>query len=180
MCLGVSARSPLDVMAYPDIPYVDLCYTLEKVPTSDAEALYVAFPLQSAQPSEVWLDTPGAVMRPGLDQVPGTATDWHSIQHYFAVASEAQTVIVASPDIPLVQVNGINTGKWQETLSPHNGLVMSWVMNNYWFTNFPAAQGGGFSWRYHLQAFPAAFDPVAADRVARAARHPLTAAMIPV
>jgi hypothetical protein len=70
----------LDVMAYPDLPYVDLCYTLDKVPTSDAEALYVAFPLAGGPHPEVWLDIPGAAMRPGRDQVPGTATDWHGIQ----------------------------------------------------------------------------------------------------
>jgi hypothetical protein len=170
----------LEIVAYADVPRVDLIYRVEKMPNNEAEALYVAFPLCSPSTVHcslptVFLDLPGAVMRPGLDQMPGTATDWHSLQHYFAVEDGGRTVVVASPDIPLVQVNGINTGKWQETLPPHNGLVMSWVMNNYWFTNFPAAQGGGFTWRYSLQAFPGAFDPKAADRFARGVRQPLLA-----
>ena len=80
---------------------------------------------------------------------------------------------MASPDIPLVQVNGINTGLWQETLPPHNGLVMSWVMNNYWFTNFPAAQGGEFVWRYSLRVMPGPFDAAAVRRFARTIRQPL-------
>ena len=129
--------------------------------------------LPPCSPFTVHLDCPGAVMRPGLDQVPGTATDWHSLQHYFAVSGGDRTVVVASPDIPLVQVNGINTGKWRETLPPHNGLVMSWVMNNYWFTNFPAAQGGGFEWRYSLMAIPGAFDDATAGRFAREVRQTL-------
>ena len=116
-------------------------------------------------------------MRPGLDQVPGTATDWHSLQHYFAVSGNEQTVAVASPDIPLVQVNGINTGKWQETLPPANGVVMSWVMNNYWFTNFPASQGGGFAWRYSLMAMPGGFDRDAAAGFAATLRQPLRACL---
>jgi len=170
----------LDVTSYDDLPWVDLRYTLEKMPNPEAEALYVAFPLSPpitdhGSPITVHLDTPGAVLRPGLDQVPGTATDWHSLQHYFAVAGAEQTVVVASPDIPLVQVNGINTGKWQETLPPHNGLVMSWVMNNYWFTNFPAAQGGGFAWRYRVLAASGGFDPDAAAAFAAGARQPLVA-----
>jgi hypothetical protein len=119
-------------------------------------------------------------MRPGIDQVPGTATDWHSLQHYFAVEDGGQTVVVASPDIPLVQVNGINTGKWQETVPAHNGLVMSWVMNNYWFTNFPAAQGGAFTWRYRLQVLPGSLDPAATDAIARTARQPLASCVVPV
>jgi hypothetical protein len=123
----------------------------------------------------VFLDLPGTVMRPGLDQVPGTPTDWHSLQHYFAVERGDSTMVVASPDIPLVQVNGINTGKWQATLAPHNGLVMSWVMNNYWFTNFPAAQGGGLEWRYSLMAIPGGFNREVFSGFANRVRQPLLA-----
>jgi len=189
----------IEVTAYDALPWIDLRYTLEKTPNPEAEALYVAFPHAPVpivtrdsrpathdspftihhSPFTIYLDTPGAVMRPGIDQVPGTATDWHSIQHYFAIECEGQTVVVASPDIPLVQVNGINTGKWQETLPPHNGLVMSWVMNNYWFTNFPAAQGGEFSWRYRLQAFDGGFEQKGAEAAARSARLPLNCCVLP-
>ena len=55
---------------------------------------------------------------------------------------------------------------------------MSWVMNNYWFTNFPAAQGGGFEWRYSLSAMPGGFDKGAADTFARAVRLPLAAVAV--
>ncbi len=171
----------LDIFIYHALPHLDLCYTIDKMPNPEAEALYVAFPLapDSAKPPiTAWLDIPGAVMRPGLDQVPGTATDWHSIQHYFAVEGGGRTVVVASPDIPLVQVNGINTGKWQDSLPSHNGLVMSWVMNNYWFTNFPAAQGGKCSWRYSLLDLPGSFDRESASRFALAVRQPLAAAIV--
>ena len=48
-------------------------------------------------------------------------------------------------------------------------------MNNYWFTNFPAAQGGGLEWRYSLIAIPGAFDHEKAARFAREIRRPLTA-----
>jgi len=146
----------LEVTVYDDLPCVDLAYRLDKMPESEAESLYVAFPLGgglAGNQTEVWLDVPGALMRPGLDQVPGSATDWHSLQHGFAVSGGEVGVVVASPDIPLVQVNGINTGKWQETLPPHDGTVMSWIFNNYWFTNFPAAQGGALEWRYRLSAW---------------------------
>jgi len=79
------------------VPRVDLCYHLDKLPNSEAEALYVAFPLAAGKNPEVRLDVPGAAMRPGLDQIPGTATDWHSVQHYFAVSDDQHTVVVASP-----------------------------------------------------------------------------------
>lgn len=167
------------VVLYHDIPRVDLENRLRKPWTDEAEAYYQAFPLAADSPT-VYLDVPGAVMRPGIDQVPGSATDWHSVQHYFAVSDARWTTLVASPDVPLVQVNGINTGLWQEQLPPHNGTVMSWVLNNYWFTNFPARQGGRLDYRYSIAAWPTDFHTAADDatRFAREIRQPLRAVLL--
>jgi hypothetical protein len=52
---------------------------------------------------------------------------------------------------------------------------MSWVMNNYWFTNFPAAQGGIFEWRCSPHRQTGGFDRGRADRFAREIRLPLVA-----
>jgi alpha-mannosidase len=148
-----------------------MVHTLEKPETDAAEALYVAFPLLSPH-AGFHLHAAGAAFRPGVDQVPGTATDWHSVQDYFAVSDADTTVVVASPDVPLVQCGGINTGLWRETLPSPNGLVMSWVMNNYWFTNFPLRQGGQFTFRYALGAFAGPFDAEQAGALGQAVRHP--------
>jgi len=53
-----------------------------------------------------------------------------------------------------------------------NGLVMSWALNNYWFTNFPARQGGRVTYRYSLTVQEGAFDPERAARFGAAVRHP--------
>jgi len=164
----------MEFTLYDDLPRLDIFCTAIKPPRTHAEAIYHAFPL-AGEGSTVYLDVPGAVLRPGLDQVPGTATDWHSIQRYFAVSDSEWTTTVASPGVPLVQVNGINTGKWQPVLPPHNGLVMSWVLNNYWFTNFPAAQGGVIPYRYSLFGYPGSFDADRSARLADAVRQPLVA-----
>jgi alpha-mannosidase len=163
-----------EIVLYDDLPRVDIFNTLNKAEHLQAEAIYQAFPFAAEAPI-VYLDIPGAVFRPGLDQIPGTATDWHSIQHYFAVADKAYTAVVASPDVPLVQINGINTGKWQDNLPPYNGQVMSWVMNNYWFTNFPAAQSGRVDYRYSLTGISGAFEIEVASCFALSIRQPLLA-----
>ena len=33
-------------------------------------------------------------------------------------------------------------------LGPHRGTIFSYVMNNYWYTNYVAGQGGDFTFRY--------------------------------
>lgn len=167
-----------EVTIYDDLPRIDIINTITKQPSELSEAVYHAFPLAAHSPV-VHLDLAGAVMRPGLDQVPGTATDWYAIQRYFAISDDDWTVVVATPDIPLVQVNGICTGKWQQELGPHTGTVMSWVMNNYWFTNFPAIQWGQFSYRYSIACQARSFDPAESGRFGDALRQPLLATVIP-
>lgn len=142
---------------------IDIINTLDKPPVARAEALYHAFPLATPR-GQIHLDVAGGIMRPGIDQVEGTATDWHSIQNWFAVAEDDYAVVVASPDVPLVQCGGINTGLWRRTLPASNGLVMSWALNNYWFTNFPVRQGGQVTYAYSITMQDGAFDPARAAR----------------
>ena len=166
-----------EITVYDDLPRIDITCTMARLPVDRAEAVYHAFPIASRAP-EVYLDVPGAVLRPGVDQVPGSATDWHSIQRYFAVSDTDYTVTVASPDVPLVQVNGINTGKWQQELPPYNGVVMSWATNNYWFTNFPAMQWGKVSYGYSLSSYPESFSARLSSEFADRIRQPLVAAVV--
>ena len=169
------------VTAYAALPRLDLTVTVTPPPAADrTDAFYLAFPFAARRP-EVYVELPGAVMRPGRDQIPGSATDWHSVQHYFAVADGAAwTAVVATPDAPLLQINGINTGLWQEQLPPPNGTVMSWLMNNYWFTNFPASQNGPVTCRFSLDVRPGGFDAATASRFALTIRQPLrTLARLP-
>lgn len=40
--------------------------------------------------------------------------------------------------------------KYERYPKPGKTWLYSWVMNNYWYTNFRAYQEGGFSWSYQL------------------------------
>jgi hypothetical protein len=163
-----------EIVLYDDLPRVDLFNSVIKPFDNHAEAIYHAFPFAAKSPT-VYLDIPGAVLRPWLDQIPRTATDWHSIQHYFAVADKDFSTVVASPDACLVQVNDINTGKWMEETPPYNGTVMSWVLNNYWLCNFPPSQGGKINFRYSIAAWPEGFNAETSARFAAAICQPLLA-----
>jgi hypothetical protein len=43
-----------------------------------------------------------------------------------------------------------NLGKWQPVARVERPHVYSWVMNNYWFTNFRVEQEGEFKVHYYL------------------------------
>jgi hypothetical protein len=51
-------------------------------------------------------------------------------------------------DAPLVTLGDINRGEWPEQFGKRPGTMLSYVMNNYWDTNYRAGQGGHFSFHY--------------------------------
>ena len=60
----------------------------------------------------------------------------------------------ATVDAPLITLEDINRGLWPESIQIRNGTVFSYVMNNYWYTDTPAQQGGRFTFRYGLISGP--------------------------
>jgi alpha-mannosidase len=67
-----------------------------------------------------------------------------------AVKNDRSQVVLVSPEIPLVQLGGINLGKFAEISNPESDAIYSWVFNNYWTTNFRASQEGELKWTYRL------------------------------
>lgn len=51
-------------------------------------------------------------------------------------------------DAPLATFGDITRGKWPTRFEPASSTVFSYLMNNYWATNYAAAQGGTFHFRY--------------------------------
>jgi alpha-mannosidase len=51
-------------------------------------------------------------------------------------------------DAALATFGDINRGEWPTEFGQRTGNIFSYVMNNYWHTNYRAAQGGRFRFRY--------------------------------
>jgi hypothetical protein len=49
-------------------------------------------------------------------------------------------------------------GTWPANFGDRKGTIFSYVMNNYWNTNYVAGQGGDFTFRYILTS-ASALDP---------------------
>jgi hypothetical protein len=139
----------VEMRLWNDLPSIQFLYRMRKVATTSPEAVYVAFPF-AGDGAALTYDGQGGEVVPGTGQVEGSSADWQTIQQYVRVADGGGQIILSSPRVPLVQLGGLNLGAWRyapEIPRPH---VFSWVMNNYWWTNFRAAQGGEWSWSYRL------------------------------
>lgn len=126
---------------------IEFLYKMIKLPVYTPEGVYISFPFK-INGGKLAFEAQGGIVYPGKNQLAGTASDWNTIQNFAAVQSEAGQIVFGSKDIPLVQFGDLNIGRYYYRLHPKNTHVYSWVLNNYWVTNFKASQQGELRWNY--------------------------------
>ena len=139
----------LEIRLYEPEKRIELFYRIRKQRITEPEACYVAFPFKLPDAKIVY-EAQGGLVTPGETQLPGSSSDWHGVQKFVAIRNENGQIIFGSSQIPLVQFSDINLGKWQYVTQVEKPHIYSWVMNNYWFTNFRAFQEGEFKWSYFI------------------------------
>jgi alpha-mannosidase len=138
----------LEIRLYKNVKKVEFRFMARKLILTDPEALYVAFPF-TLPDSRIVFETIGGTLTQG-QQLPGSASDWNTSQNFVSVRGKKGQIIVVSNEAPLWQFSDFNMGKFERYPKKGKPWLYSWVMNNYWFTNFRAYQEGGFSWTYQL------------------------------
>jgi hypothetical protein len=126
---------------------------MRKLPVTDPEAVYVAFPFRLPE-SEVVYEAQGGNVVPGRDQLPGSSSDWHTVQSFVAARAPTAEIVVSTDEVPLWQLGGINLGQFKYVAEVDRPHLYSWVLNNYWVTNFRASQEGELRWRYDVTSRP--------------------------
>lgn len=139
----------LEIKLYHHIKRIELEYAIKRLPETEPSGIYIAFPFQLSE-GKLAFDVQGGTVISGENQLEGTATDWNTVQNFVSVQNNRAQIIVGSSLIPLYQLGGINLGKFQYRKQYDKPHIYSWVMNNYWNTNFRASQEGEFRWSYYL------------------------------
>ena len=138
-----------EIRLYDTEKRIELRFAVRKLPIRSPEAVYVALPFQSPN-SQMLYEAQGGCVRPGEDQIPGSSSDWQTLQSFISIGNADGQIVVGSEQAPLVQLGDFNLGKWQPVTRVEKPHVYSWVMNNYWFTNFRTEQDGEFKFNYYL------------------------------
>ena len=138
-----------EIRLYKTEKKIEFLYSLKKLPVTDPEGGYVAFPFKLDN-GQLVFEVQGGTVRPGKDQLEGSASDWNGIQNFVSVKNENSQLVLVSPEIPLVQLGALNLGKFSRIARPESNSIYSWVFNNYWTTNFRAYQEGELKWTYKL------------------------------
>ncbi len=140
----------IEIRLYNHKKEIELLYNMRKLANTDPEGVYIAFPFTNDNNGQLAFEVQGGVVQPGKNQLGGSASDWNTIQNFAAVKSNNSQIVFSSNDIPLVQFGDINTGRYYYKHEPKNGHIYSWVLNNYWTTNFKASQFGELDWKYQI------------------------------
>jgi hypothetical protein len=125
--------------------------------TTHPEAMYVMFPFNVPDATARY-DIGGQAVLAGDDQLPGVARDYFTTQGWVDFAGSERGVTVATPDNPMVQFGNFHFGDYQMQFTLDKAMLLGWVTNNYWETNFRAHQPGRVTARYVIQPYTGGFD----------------------
>ncbi|HEY9286110.1 MAG TPA: polysaccharide lyase family protein [Pyrinomonadaceae bacterium] len=117
------------------------------------EAAYFAFPVAAGKP-EFRYEVQNGVVNPARDMMPGAGLEWFSSQNWVSVGGDGVEVGIVNADSFLWTFGDIVRGTWPTKFEPKTATAFAYVMNNYWGTNYVAAQGGDFTFRYALTSAP--------------------------
>ena len=135
------------------------------------EGIYFAFPLSMDQP-QFRYEIQNGVVNPARDQMPGAGKEWFSVQHWVAADQGGVAAALVPVDAPLATLGDIIHGTWPKEFGRRAGTIFSAVMNNYYFTNYAAGQGGDFTFRYVLTS-GGSLEPGYLSRLGREEMSPL-------
>lgn len=152
---------------------LDLTTNIDKLPVRDKEGVHIAFPFAVPR-GQLRYDVADSIVRPESDQLTGSCKNFFSVQSWVDISNSNYGVTWATVNAPLIEIGAITAEQpWMKTIQP-SSTIYSYVMNNYWHTNYKADQEGPVTFTYSIVPH-AAFNAVDAAKFGTELRQPLIA-----
>lgn len=140
--------------AYRDLPKLTAVVQVHKESRWEPENLYIPLPFTLGEREELFVEKTGCVIRPGIDQIPGTNRVFYLLQNGMALLGAGSALSVAIKDAPLIMMGGLQHHPIElcsgRDVDFNRSVVYSWPMNNFWETNFKVDLGGFYEFEYSL------------------------------
>ena len=140
------------VTLYDDIPRIDISNEVikEALPNlSTKEEAYYTFPFKAGDDYKIQYDLPAGNTGEG-EQVYGTCTDWYTANKWVNVKDGNYNMALAIPNTTLLMFGERRLGEWSFDYKSEKPYIYSWVMNNFWDTNFQRDQPGYVNFKYSI------------------------------
>jgi hypothetical protein len=157
-----------------ELDQVEIINTFDRQKVYTPEAVHLAFPF-NIPGGTMRYDLAYGYCRPEAGQAPGSNKNFLAMEHWLDISNDKNGVTVICPDAPLFEVEEITMDAvvfgWVGYLPPSQ-TFFSYLMNNYWETNYAATQEGVVSSRYIIMPHEG-FDPAESEKAAIGQRQPL-------
>lgn len=140
---------------YANTDFIEIVNSIDKKDIRTQEAVHYAFAFDISNPV-IRYQTPFAVVHLPEQQLAGSCKNYLTVQDWVDIQNEEKGIILYIPDTPMVEIGKITVDPievgWKKSLilEPY---VFSYVMNNYWETNYKASQDGPHTFRYYLKPY---------------------------
>lgn len=141
-----------EIILYTDSDFVEIVNSIDKEDIRTPEAVHYSFAFNIQNP-EIRYQTPFAVIHLPEQQLPGSCKNYLTARDWIDISNDNMGISLITPDTPMLEIGKITVDPkvvgWKKAvlLEP---TVFSYVMNNYWETNFKASQDGLHKFRYYL------------------------------
>lgn len=142
-----------EIRLYEHDKKIEFVEDVDKQDVKTREAVYFAFPFAMDKP-QFQYEIQNGVVDPAKNMYPGAGHEWFSVQHWVSVQQNGLSATVMPLDAGLVTLGDIYRGIWPDKFGDRTGTIFSFVMNNYWSTNYESGQGGHLRFRYVVTSAP--------------------------
>ncbi|MBN2650786.1 MAG: hypothetical protein JXR63_00260 [Spirochaetales bacterium] len=150
-CPAGSIRLISEITLEQDSPFFKVKNIVDRPQIRTKEAILFAFPF-NMENSKLYYDVAFGRVNIEKEMLDGGCRSYVTPNRYFELSGNGSQVTAVLVDAPMIQPFDINTDEkvrgYPKKFKANNGLVYSYVMNNYWHTNFKADQPGVTSFRY--------------------------------
>ena len=130
---------------------IDIENILDRPSIKRKEGIHFAFPVAAINP-KIHYDVAWGSVEAGKDQLEGSCKNYFTPLRWVDISGDDLGMMIVLHDAPLFEAGAItmDAGRnWNKDIL-ENGAIYSYVMNNYWHTNYKADQPGITSFKYSL------------------------------
>lgn len=167
-----------EVVQYSTLDHIQLSVIIDKKAIREKESVHVIFPF-SLKDAIVRIGMDDHFISPGKEQIAGANKDFFSVQRWIDVSDKERGVTISSPQSALFEIgdmvneelNSSGFKTWKKE-AKSSSTIFSYVMNNYWHTNYKVDQNDKVRFDYYL-TFHNVFDALKAKQFGYESTQPL-------
>ena len=144
---------------------IDIINTVDKSDILSPEGVHFVFPF-NVPDGNVRISNAWNYYQPEIEQLSGSNKNFFSVNRWVDVSNDNYGITWVSVDAPLIELDRITMDEidygWVKNV-PETQTIISYIMNNYWETNYKASQSGKVIFKYSIYPHRE-FDPVQSEK----------------